>query len=523
MTGTWAVLRLDVRRERVALAAWVLGLGLVVATTFPAIARLYPTASERASLAASIGANPATVAITGPILSDSVGGLSAWRIGVLGCTGVALMALLTVIRRTRAEEESGRAELLMAGALGRSAPLLAALLTATLAGLAVGGLSLAAALESGLPFAGSFILAAALVGTGMVFAGVAAVTAQLSASARVASSMAGITLGVAFLVRAVADTIDGLTWLRWLSPLGWITEIGPFATDRSWVLLLYPAVAALLVFLAWLLRHRRDLGAGLWSARTGPATGRLGSAGALLARLLRGSVLGWWVGLAVAGAIFGGVAADADRLLVGNPQVEQSLRDIGGSGDLTSVLLGTVAAVAGLAVSGQGIAVVLRGRAEETSGRLAAVLSAPVGRARGLAAVTLWALLAPAGSLLVGGVAAGLSLGARSGGLGSALRAAVTAMAVQIPAVWVLIGLAVALLGWWPGGLGLPWGALGVSLLLGQIGALLHLPQAVLDLSPFTHVPVGDVRWGPLLMLILVAAVLVAAGFAGYTRRNLAA
>ena len=521
MSGTWAVVRLDVRRERVALAAWVLGLGLLVATTFPAIARLYPTASERASLAASIGANPATVAITGPILSDSVGGLSAWRIGVLGGTGVALMALLTVIRRTRAEEESGRAELLMATALGRSAPLLAALLTITLAGLAVGGLSLVAALASGLPVTGSLTMAGSLVGSGLVFGAVAAVAAQLSASARVATWIAGSVLGAAFLLRAAADTVDGLNWLRWLSPLGWITEIGPFAADRWWVLLLYPTAAVVLVLVALGLQGRRDVGAGLWPARSGPAVGRLGSAGALLTRLVRGSMLGWWIALVVAGAVFGGVAADADQLLAGNPQVTRYFRDIGGSGGLTSVLLGTLAAIAGLAVSGQGIAVVMRWRAEETSGRLGPVLAAPVGRGRPLAAVTVWALLAPAGSLLIGGLAAGLSLGARSGGMESALGAAVVAMAVQIPAVWVLVGVAIALLGGWPGGLGLAWAALGAALLLGQIGALLHLPQGVLDLSPFTHIPVGDVRWTPLLVLTGVAAALVAAGFVGYLRRDL--
>ena len=40
------------------------------------------------------------------------------------------MAILLVVRHTRAEEETGRAELVGAGVVGRHAPLAAALITA---------------------------------------------------------------------------------------------------------------------------------------------------------------------------------------------------------------------------------------------------------------------------------------------------------------------------------------------------------------------------------------------------------
>ena len=45
----------------------------------------------------------------------SIGAISAWRVMAVGTSLVGLMAVFTVIRRTRADEEAGRAELLPGG------------------------------------------------------------------------------------------------------------------------------------------------------------------------------------------------------------------------------------------------------------------------------------------------------------------------------------------------------------------------------------------------------------------------
>jgi ABC-2 type transport system permease protein len=65
--------------------------------------------------------------------------------------------------------------------------------------------------------------------------------------------------------------------------------------------------------------------------------------------------------------------------------------------------------------------------------------------------------------------------------------------------------------------------ALSVCFFLGQLGALFQLPQAVLDLSPFTHIPQvpgADVRWTPLVILTLLAAALIVVGLAAFRRRD---
>jgi ABC-2 type transport system permease protein len=64
-----------------------------------------------------------------------------------------------------------------------------------------------------------------------------------------------------------------------------------------------------------------------------------------------------------------------------------------------------------------------------------------------------------------------------------------------------------------------------VFLLLGQLGAVLDLPQALLDVSPYTHVPAlpsAELAVLPLAVLTAVAVALLAAGLAGFRRRDLA-
>lgn len=95
---------------------------------------------------------------------------------------------------------------------------------------------------------------------------------------------------------------------------------------------------------------------------------------------------------------------------------------------------------------------------------------------------------------------------------------------VQLPAVWVLSGIAAALFGLLPRLAAASWAALAVFALLVLLGPLMELRQWMLDLSPFTHTPKlpgGEVAATPLVWLLGVAAVLAAAGLAGFRRRDL--
>src|SRR3954470_22843762 len=151
MAGLPELLRLAPRRDRILIPAWVVALGLAVLVTATSYGDLYATESSRREVVQTLGTTPATLALYGRIYADSVGGLVGWRLGGIALALAGLMSILVVTRHTRAEEENGRAELVGSGAVDRSAPLAAALLTAGIAAVALGAIVALAVIVAGLP------------------------------------------------------------------------------------------------------------------------------------------------------------------------------------------------------------------------------------------------------------------------------------------------------------------------------------------------------------------------------------
>lgn len=109
-------------------------------------------------------------------------------------------------------------------------------------------------------------------------------------------------------------------------------------------------------------------------------------------------------------------------------------------------------------------------------------------------------------------------------GYGKEVGSILGACLVQVAGVWVIGGIAVLLYGVAPRLALAAWGVAGAVLLIGWVGPALDVPQAVLDVSPFGHLPKlpgGAMEWGPVLILLGVAAALVTAGLAGLRRRDL--
>ncbi|NUU24905.1 MAG: ABC transporter permease, partial [Streptomycetaceae bacterium] len=239
-TGTAALTRLALRRDRVLIGSWAVVVALTVVGTAKSFTSLYDTQAERDDLARDMNDNASLRAFYGPMFNwDNGGAITAWRFTVLCATLVGLMAVMIVVRHSRDEEETGRQELLSAGAIGRRAPLAAALLTACAASVIV-------AVPSALGLAGyggsamsAFAFGGCVAAGGVVFAGIAALAAQLTETGRAARGIAGAVLGAAFLLRAAGDAAseDADSPLVWISPLGWIENVRPYADNRIWLLL----------------------------------------------------------------------------------------------------------------------------------------------------------------------------------------------------------------------------------------------------------------------------------------------
>ncbi|MFJ8473408.1 ABC transporter permease [Kitasatospora sp. NPDC094011] len=526
LAGTAALLRFALRRDRVRLAVWVYGLALLTLATANSVHTVYPTAADRASIARGSG-SPAVLAMTGPAhyLADYTwGAMLGHRLLGLLVVLAGLMSVLTVTRHTRAEEESGRAELVRSAAVGRHAQLAAALGAAAVADLALGLLltvGLPALRIPGLGAGGALLYGAATAAGGLLFGAVAAVTVQITAHTRTASGLAGAVLGAAYALRATGDAAG--SGLSWVSPIGWLQHCYPFVDDRWWPLLPTLTLAAGTAVAGFALSTRRDFGAGLRAARPGPATGgpALGSPLGLALRLHRGLLGGFAVALLLLGAMYGSLLGDADSMLKDVDQIKEALARLGGHtlADSFAALTMLVVAVVGGVYA---VLATLRPQAEESAGRAAPVLATGVSRSGWLGGHLAAALLGSTAVMLAAGVGFGLAGALSTGDAGVFLRLTGAALAFA-PALWVTVGFAAAVYGWLPRALPLAWLVPAYAFVLGYLGPLLKLPSGLDRLSPFGQVPrlpAAPMDWTPLAVLTLVAAALIALALAGFRRRD---
>ncbi|WP_328880281.1 ABC transporter permease [Streptomyces sp. NBC_00299] len=516
LAGTGTLLRFALRRDRVMIPVWVAVNALMILSMPNTLENLYATPADRADLVQDTATNASFRALIGPVFGDSIGALTAWRVGVYAGALAAVLSMLLVVRHTRDEEESGRQELVASGMVGRRASLTAALLTAAVANAVLAVLVTAGLAGQGA--SGALAFGLGLAGVGMVFATLAAIVAQFTESARLARGLTAGLVGAAFVLRAAGDSAsdDGSSALTWVSPLGWLENLRPFAHERWWVLLLFAGATVVQGVVAYQLAGRRDVGMSFLPARPGPADGRLGTAGALAWRLQRGSVLGWSIGFFLAG-VYGGLTDGVADLVGDNDNAREIFQRMGGQSGITDAFLASMVGMLGLIAALYVVASVLRLHGEETSMRAEPILANAVGRLR-------WAaghlVIAFAGSALIM-LLAGLGFAV---GYGKQLGPILGACLVQLPAVWIVGGLAVLLYGLLPRAAMAAWGVAGAILLIGWVGPALDVPQTVLDLSPFGHLPKlpgGGMEWGPVRALTGLAVVLVAGGLAGLRRRDM--
>lgn len=524
LTGTPGFLRLFLRRDRIAAPLWVLLLSVPLAPVYVgSIEKVYPTEAARALFAAAIMGSPAQRAMYGVIYNDSLGALGIWKAGMFH-TLIAIAVILTVIRHTRAEEESGRTELLDSTAVGRYAGLTAALLITFGASIATGLIGAAGLLGTDVPRAGSIAFGLALAGSGIVFTAVAAVAAQLSTSARTARGIAFAVLGTAFALRAVGDAGPGA--LSWLSPLGWSLQVRPYAGDRWWVLLLHLATAIALTAVAYALLRRRDVGAGLIAERIGAPTAPPALSGpfGLAWRLQRGMLIASTIGISLYALLIGSVVHGIGDEIGGSEAIRDIISRMGGSQALEDSFITIAFTMLAVGAAALAISSALRLHSEETAQRGESVISGGVGRIRWAASHIVFAIVGPVIAMIAAGLVAGVTYGVAAGDVGGRLPGVLAAALVQLPAVWMLAAVTVLLFGLVPRFTPVAWGVLVGFVALFLLGSISGVPQRVLDLQPFSHtpkVPGADFEFAPVGWLLLIDAALLAVGLIGFRKRDL--
>ena len=525
-TGTRRLLWLVLRRDRFRIAMWMSGLVGLMAVSASSIVALYTTREDLEGYARTVRGNSALIIQAGPgygLADPTVGAVVMNETAQWLFIAAAVMSVFMVVRHTRTEEEAERAELVRAAPVGRHAALASAILGTLIVNAAIAAGNVVVLLAFGLPAAGSFAFGASMVGVGMVFAAVAAVTAQIASGSRAALAIAGPVIGIAFVLRAIGDVGNGV--LSWASPIGWAQSIRPYADERWWVLLLPVVATMVLVLTARVLQDHRDYGSGLVAQRSGrtEAPDRLSSSLGLAVRLQRGSLVGWAVGLGSLAFFYGLVADEAEQMIEDNPDMADFFAQLGVA-SVTDAFLSTAMLIMALFATGFTVSSVLRLRAEEVSGRADPVLAAPVARRR-----WAWSHLAVA---LAGTLALELVCGVAMGAgaalvLGEAARIGELTAAglVMVPAMWLLAGATMLVYGLLPRWSLAAWALVAWVFVASMFGILLDLPQWLLNLSPFQHVPAlpaASMSWLPIVVLTVMAVALLGAGLAALDRRDVA-
>lgn len=523
LTGTWSLVRFVLRRDRVRLPVWILGITLIVLSNAASAKSLYPTQADLDKVAQTETENAALIALNAPAYGlDTLGGQAVFNVGSFGYAAMALMGMFLVGRHTRADEETGRTELLRATVLGRNAPVTAVLVVAAGSFAVLGGLITLSMLGQDLATEGSVLYGAAMGMFGLFFACVTAVTVQVTEHNRTALGLAGVLLGVSYVLRAVGDVGDGT--LSWASPMGWAQAARPYAGERWWTLLLLAGAAIVCAAAAYALLAVRDLGAGLVPPRPGPPVASealLGTPLGLPVRLQRASVVSWTLGLGLAGVSYGSVGQDVRDLIGSNNAFEDIIAQGGGS--LTDAFFTTSLLILALIAGGFAISSTLRLRSEETGGRAEPVLATALSRTRWVTSYVAVALAGSFALMVAAGLGMGLTYGVAGGDVGGQVGRLVGAAVTFVPALWVLVGVTLVLFGFAPRATAAAWAALVACFVIGLFAELFSLPSWVVDLSPFQHVPAmpsHGFELAPVLAMTAVAVGLIAAGVLGFRRRD---
>jgi len=543
-TGT--LIKFIFRREKIVSTIWILMLVLFSMGVAPAMANMFPDTASRTQFATAFN-NPIMIAMMGPIYGAdnyTSGAMYGGLMIVWYAIAVAVMNIFFVVRHTRADEQAGRVEVVRSLPTGRLANLNATMISAMILNLILGlmtGLGLAVLGVESMDFAGSMVYGAATATIGMVFAAIAAVFSQLSSNASGATGMSFASIGAFYMIRAAGD-MEGIEILSCISPLGLVLRSQSYVENNIWPSLLLFLIAIVLSLVAYKLNSIRDLGQGFIAARPGRATASplLHSPFGLAWRLLRTPLIVWSIVMLSLGASYASVVGQIDSFIGDSPeymtilgvpvdllptlsQADQSKMIVESFGIFVTLMM-TLVAIVPL------INAVLKIRTEEREGRTENVVSRAVPRCKYMAGYVILAYIASVviqflTAIGLYGTAAYMTGDANPFVFSELMQSFFT----FLPALWIMIGFTVFIVGMFPKATSVVWGYFGLVTFTSFIGRLVFTGNLewIMNLTPLHFVsqpePLKDyvINYIPLFVMTGIAAVLTIIGFISYRKRDM--
>jgi ABC-2 type transport system permease protein len=501
------------------------------------------TAAERAAFGRSMAQLAAqfTVLIAAPVRPDTVGGYVQWRAYSFFAILFGIWALVSAYGAARGDEERGLVEEILATGTARADALVARVLGFA-AGAVVAVAAAALGVFVGVSGAHESIGIDSVAGASVNLLGLALccyaltlVVCQLVASRYAIAASVMVLLGL-FLLNSLSRQLEQLSGWRWLSPFRYYDLSQPLAPggafDVRGVEVLFGS-AAVMTLAAAVAFSYRDIGSPLFRIPVAPRPAvhlpdrnpvwRMPVLRGLYDR--RVGLLVWAAGVALLGVLMVILTKSVVEPLLGLTQLRPYLNLLITGGVYPSFLSFIWFGFAQLLIAGYAIAQVARWSAEDTDGRLEAVLSNPMSR-RGV--VIERATLALIGAFViaaVSGVAVGIESHVQAIDLDQGRLIAASLLLVPVAMFFAAIGALLTSV--------LPRATVGVlggfafvSYFIVQLAPIFHWPSWTLDLSAF-HLYGQPLSSGVdvtgLVIMLLVATVGFAAAALMMERRDVGA
>lgn len=519
--------RFILRRDRIRILIWMIGLLFLTVGFGNIVPGMYPSDAERLVMAETMK-SPAMVSMIGPVYDEggyTVGALYGnfmllWTVAIAG-----IMNIFHIIRHTRQDEERGRIEVIRSLPVGRLSNLSASLSTAVLINVVIAaaiGIGLALLGIESMDINGSLLFGAAVGITGILFAVVTAVFCQLSSSPRTANGLSFAFLGIMFLIRAAGDIKSEA--LACISPLGLILRIKVYVENLWWPVVIMLLLCIAFSALAFYLCGKRDMGEGLIPARPGKknASGLLNSAEGLAWRLLRTSFITWTITVLFLGVAYGSIMGDLESFISTN-EIFQQIFTSSGTETMTEQFIGFLMVIMAVLNTIPCLSFILKARSQERGGYAENVLSRSISRGNQMMSYFLISVIA---SVLMPVMTAVGFWSSSYAVMENPIKLSVylKAIIVYVPAVWLLIGVAMALIAYLPRYASFSWALLGYSFFIVYFGSVMDLPDWMKKLSPYAYIPkipLEELKLVNIVILVIISTVLAVLGFAGYRSRDM--
>ena len=502
-----------------------------------AVSNVFSTSAARLEVDKLIGSMPASmVNLFGkPVGLGTLGGYMSWKYGAIFALGTALWSILALSSTLAGEARRGSLDFVAAAPFGKRRIALEKLVAhVTMLGLAMAVLAVVttvsstlfgdAALGDQIPLQSSIGFALWVGFLALFFGGLAFALAPVLGRA----GAAGVA-GLLMVVLWVGNGLDVGGPIAGLSPFRWTADHIALVGQYDWpALALVGIVAVVFLAVGVELFTRRDLGVTAGLSLPGLPADVLGVRGptsrAFGDQLPR--ALSWGIGLGLMGALLASLVGPMADQIASSPDLMKIFSTIFRDFNLASAagFLQLYVQLFYIAAGFAGATFVSKWASDETEGRLEMVLATPMARARWVVAGGIGAFMAIVVMSIL--FAAGIGLGAASGGVAAGDPMAGSATLGLYAAAIVGVGVAVGGLERTSIAAEIAAAVVLATYLIDLLAPPLNLPDWFHQLALTAHMGQPMIgSWDPvgIVICLVIAVGGVLLGAWGITRRDVSA